>query len=163
MRTVTGPDDPRGRCRRRSSVAQLLTSTALLLAAVACRHVEPEPAPEPGWPTDPEGNLVLYVSNQSFAITPVDITVLLDGKTAVDAEFAVENQHNWVKHVFSVPPGTHRIDVRSEKGDAELHQRFRVTDEHWAVLDFWYYPPQFGREMKPQFSFEIQDEPVRFR
>jgi hypothetical protein len=43
--------------------------------------------------TASDGNFVLYVSDQSFALGQVDITVRIDGRVAVSDEFAVGNEH----------------------------------------------------------------------
>ena len=114
-------------------------------------EVEPLPQVE-------NGNFVLYVSNQSFALPRVDITIHIDDKEAVSSDFDVGNQHNWVQHTFQLDPGKHKLVAASREGSALLEQGFEVKDKHWAVVDYW-YSKQDG---KKQFSFVIQDQPIGF-
>ena len=115
-------------------------------------------------PQDPNGNFVLYVSNQSFDEDPVDITVHIDGKKAVEADFHVGNQHSWIKHRFNLPPGRHRLAAKSRTGKASLDKVFDISDKHWAVIDYWYYPKLRGGSgpTPRKFSFLIQDSPIGF-
>ena len=145
--------------------------TRLLVLASACLALAGcgDRAADPGGTTDagasPEerlsetagGNFTLYVSNQSFDVPEVDIRILVDGLVAVEDTFAVEDQHNWVTFVFELPKGSHVIEAVSQRGEAELVRRFKVTAEHWAVVDYWYYPGE-----KKRFSFSISDTPIGF-
>ncbi len=114
---------------------------------------------------DPNGNFILFVANQSFDEDPVDITVHIDGKKAIAADFYVENQHNWIRHQFNLSPGQHKLTVKSKKGEASLDKEFDITEKHWAVIDYWYYPEQRGGAgpTPRQFSFMIQDRPIGFQ
>ncbi|NIP22239.1 MAG: hypothetical protein GWN67_00115 [Phycisphaerae bacterium] len=114
---------------------------------------------------DENGNLVLYVSNQSFAISPVDITIHIDGKKAVDRKFDVGNQHNWIGHSFSLSKGEHKLVAVSKKGRASFEGQFEIKDKHWAVIVYSYYPDNTrGAEPTPkQFNFNIQDKPIYFQ
>ena len=107
---------------------------------------------------DPGGNFILYVSNQSFTISPVDITILIDGKKAVEADFAVKHQHNWIMHTFRMLPGNHKLVAVSKKGSARFEKEFEVKDKHWAVVDYWYDPKQSEKK----FSFNMQGTPIQF-
>jgi len=51
-----------------------LLASFVVLAGCAGRR-QPNVRAERAVPPEPDGNFVLYVSNQSFAITPVDITI----------------------------------------------------------------------------------------
>jgi hypothetical protein len=106
-----------------------------------------------------DGNFVLYVSNQSFALTPVDVIIHIDGKNAISADFDVGNQHNWTKHTYRLAPGKHKLVARSRKGAARIEKVFEVKEKHWAVVAYWYNPKEGG---KRHFSFHIQDKPVYF-
>lgn len=108
-------------------------------------------------------NFSLYVSNQSFAIDPVDIEILIDGEPAVTGDFFVEGQHNWHKFHFELAPGEHTLTAKSVTGDVDLERTFEVTDRHWAVVDFWYYPDSHYEPTPPSLSFHIQDEPIYFQ
>lgn len=114
---------------------------------------------------DEKGNLILYVSNQSFTISPVDITIHIDGKKAVDRDFDVGNQHNWISHSFSLSKGEHKLVAVSKKGGARFEGQFEIKDKHLAVIDYWYYPTTtVGAGPTPKhFSFNIHDKPIYFQ
>jgi hypothetical protein len=117
-------------------------------------------AVELGDPPSMGGNVTLYVSNQSFVIDPVDITVLIDGEIVVDDEFLVLGQHNWIEFPLEVSLGTHELIARSVIGDAEMVTEFTVDDRLYMVVDFW-----GGGEPEspdPQFSFHASEEPIGF-
>lgn len=120
-------------------------------------------APEDGKLLDPQGNFTLHVSNQSFAITPVDIKVEIDGQVIVSSKFKVGNQHNWKTFKLALDPGLHHLYVSSIKGQVELSKNIQVTEEHWAVIDYWYYPDTHYNPTPKKFSFSIQDEPIHFQ
>ena len=109
-------------------------------------------------PQAEKGNFVLYVSNQSFDISPVDIVVQIDGKQVVSADFAVGTQHWWVEHAIPLSPGKHKLVAVSKKGDARFEKEFEVKDKHWAVLNYWHTK---GCDTKG-FSWHFQDSPVMF-
>lgn len=118
---------------------------------------------EPKLPQDKNGNFILNVSNQSFAINPVDIKVYIDDKVAVDQDFDVGKmfpQHNWQIFQYSLPEGRHQLCVESRKGQAKLQKEFEVKGKHWAVLNYWFYPETHYEPMPKQFSFGLSDKPV---
>ncbi len=107
-----------------------------------------------------DGNFVLYVSNQSFDITPVDITIHIDGKLAVSSDFEVGSQHNWIKYIFELAPGSHTLVALSEIGVTEMAEEIEITDEPvWAVVNFWY---DSDTDDESAFTFQIQNEPIYF-
>jgi len=107
-----------------------------------------------------KGNFVFYVSNQSFAETPVDITVTLNGKKAVSQDFEVGNQHNWKKHTFKLAPGKYKLVAESKKGKAKFEKELEIKDKKtWAAMDYWYYPKKDGKRF---FTIHIQNNPIRF-
>jgi hypothetical protein len=105
-----------------------------------------------------KGNLTLYVSNQSFDRDPVDIRVLIDRKPAVEDDFAVGNQHNWVEFRFDLPDGEHVIHVESLDGEATLERPFGVEGKRWAVVDYWCC----GGQGEPKFTFRVSARPMLF-
>ncbi|MBC8870944.1 MAG: hypothetical protein H8E44_16085 [Planctomycetes bacterium] len=135
----------------------------IALAAVCCAAERPKQKPERILPQDKTGNFVLHVSNQSFAITPVDVTIHIDGKRAVAGNFEVEDQHNWVKRIFRLQPGKHKLVVVSKKGQAKLEKEFEIKDKHWAVINYWYYPKSHYNPTPKHFSFNIQNKPIYFQ
>lgn len=108
------------------------------------------------------GGFVLYVSNQSFAITPVDIRIEIDGEVVVHEWFHVGNQHNWKGFSLNLPTGKHTLHISSRRGEAELTKEFEVTGKHWAGIDYWYYPKPASGPVLKHFSFYIQDRPIIF-
>ena len=106
-------------------------------------------------PEDKDGNFVLYVSNQSFGVSPVDIRVFIDGKLAIDEAFDVGNQHNWKSFRYNLAKGKHRLAAESVKGAAKFERDLEVRDTNWSVLDYWDSPGHF--------SFHTSDKPIHFR
>lgn len=109
-------------------------------------------------PQTTNGNFVLYVSNQSPDISPVDITIHIDGKKAVSADFTVGNAHGWVKHTFQLASGKHQLVVGTQKGSAQMEKDIEIKDKHWAVIDYWFSK----QEMEKKFTFKFQDTPIMF-
>ncbi len=155
-----------------------LALVTLLLGVTACasgpsqspRASAPPPAatssPEPSGPDllDPDGNFVLSVSNQSFAIDPVDILIEIDGEHVIDGDFAVGSQHTWKRYVLRLSPGRHTLTARSSRGEASLVESFVVPDDRrWAALSYWYSTDAYGSPPEPKhFEFRIYDKPVKF-
>jgi len=111
---------------------------------------------------DPQGGFTLLVSNQSFAITPVDIRIEIDGETVVHEYFEVGNQHNWKAYRLSLNPGQHTLRLSSAKGRATLLTTFTVTGKHWAVVNYWYYPKSHDNPTPKHFSFDVYDRAPSF-
>jgi len=140
-----------------------IVASALVCGCSVKRYwPDPEILPVANHYEDPNGNIVLYISNQSFAITPVDIRIEIDKKPVVHTYFHVGNQHNWTTYKLHLKPGKHQLDVYSEKGDTSLSKAFEVLGKHWVVVDYWYYPESHYNPTPRRFSFSIQDEPIYF-
>jgi hypothetical protein len=101
-------------------------------------------------------NVVLYVSNQSFEQSSVDIAIELDGRVAVDGDFAVEDQHNWVEYRLELTPGRHTLSATSDAGGASLTRSFVVRGSTWAVVNYWCC------DDRPHFTFDVSRTPVAF-
>ncbi len=119
----------------------------------------------PMMPEAEGGNLVLYVSNQSFALDPVDIKVYLDGVLAVNQDFYVKSQHNWIKFQFQLRGGTHEIRAVTKAGETQKASFFDMDKQRWCVVNFWYYPEgSRGAEPTPtKFTIWVYDQPVGFQ
>ena len=113
--------------------------------------------PRDALPTTRDGNFVLYVSNQSFDAPRVDIRVAIDGRVAVDEEFDVEDQHNWVEFRFRLRKGDHTLTAASRAGEAKGTWTFTVTGRNWAIVEYWYYPGA-----RKRLTFELTDEQPGF-
>jgi len=113
-------------------------------------------------PQDKNGNFVLTVSNQSFAIDPVDIKIYIDGKLALDQEFdvgtGIRRQHNWQMFQFQLPDGIHKFRAESIRGQVSLEKQFEIKGKRWAVLDYWFYPDTHDEPIAKHFSFGVSDK-----
>jgi hypothetical protein len=140
----------------------MLTLLLATLALAGCGGVTRESPPVAGGPPALEqaenGNFTLYVSNQSFERDNVDIAVVIDGRPAVDGEFAVGNQHNWIEFRFALDDGEHALRVDSLDGDAILEERFKVKGKRWAVVDYWCC----NDASEPKFTFLVSAQPLAF-
>jgi len=103
--------------------------------------------------------LKLTISNQSFDIDPVDILVKIDGKTVIDDEFLVKQQHNYQDFEFSLKPGTHTLYAESTQGKYQLKEEFTIENELWASLDFQYSE---GDETLPKLRLIISETELGF-
>jgi hypothetical protein len=114
-------------------------------------------------PTD-DGNFTLYVSNQSLAMSPVDIAVYVDGMKLLDKEFNVsgENskiiQHNWKRFKYKLGAGKHTLRAFSTRGDAKIETKFKTGDKNWAVLNYSYRPENKEKKL----IFTVHDKQVYF-
>lgn len=136
----------------------MIAGVVLATCMMVCRASDEKPKMTEVLPQTTNGNFVLYVSNQSSALSFVDIKVEIDGKNAVSADFAVGTGHNWITHTFQLAPGKHKIVAITQKGSARLEQEIEVKDKHWAVIDYW-FPTRDG---KKQFTFTIREKQIRF-
>lgn len=126
---------------------------ALLLAGCG----DPKLAPVGSTLESTNGNFELFISNQSFATTPVDIRVSIDDTPVVQQYFDVGNQHNWRRFAFALPPGQHRIMATSVKGKATITTNFSLGDRRCSgIVDYWYYPKNDG-DTPRQLSFHVEE------
>jgi hypothetical protein len=109
-----------------------------------------------------KGNFILYVSNQSPAIDPVDIKVLIDGKTAVSQEFLNKGGNNWIKFEFQLKNGNHRLSSNSSKRLISKDTLFTLPATPCSVIDFWYSPPSSGSIEIREFSIIFLESPPLF-
>jgi hypothetical protein len=138
-----------------------------LLATVASTFAGcsmPVAAPSKSVVNDPNGNFHLYVSDQSFAISPVDIKVFIDGELVVNGPFEVGSQHNFQTFVLKLSPGQHEILAESSKGRAKLEQTFQIDDKLWIALAYWSSPKLEGgvESYSGHFSVDVKKEPIYF-
>lgn len=118
---------------------------------------------------DKNGNFILYVSNQSTTVNPIDIKVFIDNKKVIDRDFDVKGkrtvQHNWIPFRFKASPGSYSLQVKSKKGKAVLNATFKITGKNWAVIDYWYFPTVSGSDSQTpaEFSFNIEKKPILFK
>jgi hypothetical protein len=83
------------------------------------------------------GNFVLYVTNQSFAVDPVDVRVYIDGQRAVDQKFASLAGHNFVRFEFQIEEGKHTLRMASSHVSDVQSADFVISSTPYAVVEFW--------------------------
>jgi hypothetical protein len=109
---------------------------------------------------DPKGVFTLFISNQSFAVDPVDVHVEIDGEIVVRDYFRVGTQHTFVPFQMNLTQGKHKIKIWSERGKAELTQEFDLRDQDIGVVEFWYYPDSHYDPTPRSFSFSTRKGPL---
>ena len=115
----------------------------------------------PFLPQTTNGNFVLYVSNQSFAMPLVDIMIQIDGMHAVSNSFHVTGdripQHNTFRFVFALSPGKHTISAASSTAGVTIQKEIDIKQRHWAAVDFAFDPK---RDKKKHIHFNMWDKPI---
>ena len=107
--------------------------------------------------TDDQFPFLLWVSNQSFDVDPVDIQIYVDDHQVVCASFWVESQHTWIQFELELDDGEHTLRLVGLDGQIELVDTFGVSSEHWGLASFW---TEEGRNF---FTFGVEDEPILFQ
>jgi hypothetical protein len=109
--------------------------------------------------------LTLLASNQSSAAPRIDLTVSIDGQVVLSQDIEMSDMgHAAVQRVVHLTKGAHRIEAHSQAGDAELNERFKISSERWATLDYWYEGGvRNGTQVNRSFAFKIHDKPVFIR
>jgi hypothetical protein len=135
---------------------------ALLAACDGGGADDPRNVPQQHLPAPTAPKFTLYVSNQSFDLSQVDIRVSIDNQLAVTGDFLVEGQHTWVPFELDLAPGSHSLSVTSSDTNAAITEEFVMDDRKWGVLMFWYY--EGGAEpVDPSFSWSVSDEQPAFQ
>jgi len=109
---------------------------------------------------DTKENIVLFVTNQSIALSPVDIAVEIDGREVVDKLFRVGSQHTFERCVLRLSPGRHVLTARSAKGRAEVTRSFHVAGRRWIAVAYWYYTDQQGTPEPRHIDVRVSDQPM---
>lgn len=156
--------------RHRTSIAAarapVLLLSALSLASCQSSEGDPNGRPEAGAAdaaAQEDANLVLYVTNQSFAMSPVDIRVAIDGDVVVDQSFDVGSQHTFVRFPLEVDAGEHEIVASARGGEVTARETFTIDRKLWGVVEFWYYPPDASVPTPPSVNIRFSEEPFQFQ
>ncbi len=137
--------------------AGMKTLLASLLLVGACATDGGSPATvEQHIPTTDNPSFTLYVSNQSFDRSLVDIHVYIDNRLAVTGDFTVGSQHTWHEFKFALSQGTHTIRIESD--DTSVTTTASVTKK-FGVAMYWYGTDHPEEE---EFSFFEAAEQPRF-
>lgn len=109
---------------------------------------------------EPNANVILYVSNQSFYMPTVDIIVKIDDRIVVEDEFEVRNQHHWTEYAIYLSPGEHTLHATALDSTVEIKRSFKVTGNHWVTVDFW--RSKHSKDKSKGLKFDISDRPIGF-
>lgn len=113
---------------------------------------------------NPDGNFVLYVSNQSAARALVDIEIRIDGRLAVGGDFDAGDRHHHDVFIFQLEKGEHVIHAGSRKGSATVEKRFTIKNKHWGSISYFFSAGgKRGVRIDPVFTVRIESEPIYFR
>ena len=83
-----------------------------------------------------EDNFTLYISDQSYELSPVGIKVYIDDKLVINEDFAVGNQHNWKKFSFKLSNGKHTLKAVTAEGII-IEEEILLLKDTYAVLNYW--------------------------
>jgi hypothetical protein len=133
---------------------------SLLLAA--CTDADPAAAPQQHLPRSDSPTFTLFVSNQSFDLSRIDVEIRIDGQLAVTGDFLVEGQHTWVPFDFDLAAGSHQLRVASEDAGVMLERPFDMDARRWGVLSFWYYEAGSPEPTPKRFDFQVLDDAPLF-
>ena len=113
-------------------------------------------------------NFFLYVSNASIELTPVDISVRIDGRPAIQDTFDVKGkrtiQHNWINYEYVLSRGKHMISAETRKGAASIAKDFELDSLKFLVIDYYYPPPSNmkGNRKSGEFVITMSNHPIGF-
>ncbi len=129
-------------------LTQTLVSAGVMAVLVGCSAGRVSQATPKG-----ESPVVIYVSNQTGEVNPVNIKVSIDQDSILNQDFLCGTGHNWSSFKLSLKEGRHQLVVTSSNGDAGLDVVFTVDKPTWLVIDYW---------GKNHFQLVISYEPVGF-
>ena len=112
-------------------------TSALLVSALGAFCIGCQDFGTPTIPLAEDGNFIVFVSNQSSEVDPVDIQLYIDGRLAVDQDFAHRGGHNWIEFEYQLEGDTHTLRCVSRKGQAETSRVMVLSASPWAVVDYW--------------------------
>lgn len=106
----------------------------------------------------------LAISNQCFEISPVKITVLIDGQVVVQEAFDIQDggvvQHHWRHYALQLTAGEHVLSARTtQPGKAQLETSFDVTEDLAITLAFWCDREPGRRNLRRFFTLDLGPQP----
>ena len=110
----------------------------------------------------PRPNFNLFISNQSFAMSNVDISVSIDNVTVVEDRFPVEDQHCWRAFPVSLSNGVHILVAATKTGATNLQTEITISSNHSALLSFWCVPGNTsdGNALTPPYFIFKMNQPL---
>ena len=109
--------------------------------------------------SNPDGNLILHISNSSFEKPDIKIQVFLNDDKLVDHRFRNINQHQWKTFSFKVSQGIYSLIVQTENGELKSKDNFDLSDSLWIVIT---YNELSENKLKETFNIQYFSEPVIF-
>ena len=132
-------------CGRRQDVSSIQPSNTVASVAPAQQSL-----------IDPTGDFVLYVQEETFAVSAIQI----DGQSIALQDFTRRIPHaNYLQYVLRLSPGPHVFSAQSVQAGTNVTQAFTVTGKHWASASLSFIPDGGGRK---RFNFDVRDRPIGF-
>jgi len=114
--------------------------------------------------SSPIGNPVVWVTNQSYDKSPVDIRVSIDGFPKVVGVYYVGDQHLYSQYELHLPPGRHEMTVSSILGSATGSRTFHVTQSQlWIAIAYWFDKIPNSNQGVGRFEIELSSGPLGIR
>lgn len=82
-------------------------------------------------------NFILYISNQSGDVDPVDIRVFIDEICIEDCYYHIGDSHNWTEIELTLKWGRHKLCASTIMGNCTFQEEFNLKRNTWAVLDHY--------------------------
>lgn len=132
----------------------------LLAGGLAACAAEGPMEPHQVQPEATDANFMLYITNRSALLDPVDMKVFLGGKLSVEGDFPSGKEYVFQ---FKLNAGGNNLSASTEAGDTQYLNLFQIrSGVTYGVLEFWDESPQSSGPPGPLFSFELLDQPPAF-
>lgn len=156
--------------RAAGQLCQVVVLVAATWSCAGCRspsgngHIDKRTESPVPLQENPDGNFILFVTNQSLERPEVDIVVTIDGRPAVNDTFRKSDHGSRREYRFLLDPGTHVIRSMSRQGEAVMEQHVEIRDRHWGLIAYYYSPGgRKGIRINASLDFRFSDEPIYFQ
>ncbi|PAB60337.1 hypothetical protein [Anaeromicrobium sediminis] len=103
-----------------------------------------------------QAKLIVMVSNQSFYMDKVNLSIYIDEKLLVNDTYLVEDQHNYLYYYPVIEDGVHTISVKyDDKVIGEKTVEILDDKPTWVSLNYWQ-----EKDTKGRVEFHISDERI---
>ena len=103
-----------------------------------------------------QAKLIVRVSNQSFYMDKVNLSIYIDGKLLVNDTYLVEDQHNYLYYYTVIEDGVHTISVKyDDKVIGEKAVEILGDKPTWISLNYWKQ-----KNTKGHVEFQISDKRI---
>ncbi|MCM1990990.1 hypothetical protein [Oceanirhabdus seepicola] len=103
-----------------------------------------------------QANLILMVSNQSFSMDKVNLSIYIDERLLVNDTYLVEDQHKYLYYYILIEEGDHDISVKYN--DQVIGQEtIKILNDKstWVALSYWK-----EKDEESFIDFYTSDEPI---